>query len=169
MEVAKPMSIVFYLAADCGSLRGDAERFSSYFDGFKIIIPDAPETHCETYEIKAALGHWWSLVIPVGVSIGGSDGDIPEFYPKEKMTQIGFLLYDRLKTAPPFRYAHVGIDVSYGYPIEVLIEKNQVGGGSRGIVVAEEIASMLISNGNIEPFSPNYVWIPYQGEFYDLA
>jgi hypothetical protein len=160
------MGIVFCLIAECGSQRSNAALFSKHFDGLKIAIPDAPTSHCETDEMPFEKDIWCSIVFPVGAALGGPYGkDIPEFYAKEKLTQIGWILYEHLRSAPAFRYAQVGIDPpSHNGSLATRVRQ----GMSKGLVVARDILVLLDVSVNFQPFSDGYMWIPYEGDEYGL-
>jgi hypothetical protein len=154
------LAIIFCLAAECGYQRTDAERFVKHFDGLKIAISNAPPTSCEGEIFPHAADSWESVIFPLGAGLAGRGEDIPEFYPKEKLTEIGWLLYEYLRSAPPYRYAYVGIDpVFKDALLTTVAEKNH-----RGLVVSGAVLKSLNFPANFVPFTTGYYWIPYEGE-----
>jgi hypothetical protein len=81
------------------------------------------------------------------------------------MTELGILLYQRLQSAPPFRYALVGVEVDEFRTYRELISE-AIAPSFPGLVLAETVWRSLGASPLFRPFSPGYVWLPYEGEVY---
>ncbi len=81
------------------------------------------------------------------------------------MTELGILLYQRLQTAPPFRYALVGVEVDEFRTYNELLSEAPAP-NFPGLVLAEMVWQSLGALPLFSPFSPGYVWQPYEGETY---
>jgi hypothetical protein len=82
------------------------------------------------------------------------------------MTELGILLYQSLRFAPPFRYALVGVEVDEFRTYSELIEES-CNLSIPGLVLAKAIAQKRGTLPLFRPFSPGYVWQPYAGEVYN--
>ncbi|WP_227498589.1 hypothetical protein [Synechococcus sp. PCC 7336] len=82
-----------------------------------------------------------------------------------QMTELGILLYQRLQSAPPFRYALVGLEVDEFRTYSESISEATVP-SFPGLVLAEMVWRSLGASILFRPFSPGYVWQPYEGEVY---
>ena len=82
------------------------------------------------------------------------------------MTELGILLYQSLRFAPPFRYALVGVEVDEFRTYSELIEESS-NLYIPGLVLANPINQKLGILPIFRPFIPNYVWQPYAGEVYN--
>ena len=82
------------------------------------------------------------------------------------MTELGILLYQSLRFAPPFRYALVGVEVDEFMTYSELIEESSDLSIS-GLVLAKTMERELGTLPVFRPFSPSYVWQPYAGEVYN--
>ncbi|WP_448571022.1 hypothetical protein [Trichothermofontia sp.] len=82
-----------------------------------------------------------------------------------QMTELGILLYQRLQFAPPFRYALVGVEVDEFRTYRELISETTLP-SFPGLVLAETVWRSLGGSTVFRPFSPGYVWQPYEGEVY---
>ncbi|MEH2382256.1 MAG: hypothetical protein V7K27_25775 [Nostoc sp.] len=81
------------------------------------------------------------------------------------MTELGILLYQRLQSAPLFRYALVGVEVDEFRTYSELIEESSTL-AFPGLVLAETVWQAVGSSSAFTPFSPRYVWKLYEGEVY---
>jgi hypothetical protein len=82
------------------------------------------------------------------------------------MTELGILLYQSLRFAPPFRYALVGVEVDEFRTYSELIE-DLPGLSIPGLVLARNIKPDLETLPAIRSFNPSHVWQPYAGEIYN--
>jgi hypothetical protein len=79
------------------------------------------------------------------------------------MTELGILLYQQLQSAPPFRYALVGVEVDeFRTHGELILEA--IVPSFPGLVLAEIVWRSLGASTLFRPFSSGYVWQPYEGE-----
>jgi hypothetical protein len=155
------MAWIFSLSAECGALRQDAEIFRDYFQGLTLTLSDGKEIQCsaDTY-FQDRDGNWWTIVIPEGMVIGrGEDLTLRK---KERASEVGFLLYDYLKSAPPFRYAMVGLEVD-GF-LEESEFKTFDWRIYDGIVLSKSFCEKLNCQNELVKFTQDYYWQPYLGE-----
>ena len=82
------------------------------------------------------------------------------------MTELGILLYQSLRFAPPFRYALVGVEVDEFRTYSELIEESS-NLSIPGLVLAKPLEQELGILSVLRPFSSSYVWQPYAGEVYN--
>ncbi len=154
------MAWVFSLSAECGNLRESAETFTDYFQDLVLTLSDSIEISCSSNVFHDGENNWWSLVNPEGVIAGGNTKF--ELCKTKRATEIGFLLYEYLKSAPMFRYAIVG------WEVDGFREANEFDADDlqnlNGLVLSEEFCTRLDCQSELEPFAPNYYWRPYQGE-----
>lgn len=82
------------------------------------------------------------------------------------MTELGILLYQSLRFAPPFRYALVGVEVdefrTYSELIEDLFDLH-----IPGLVLSEVFKERVGESSAFRSFSRGYIWQPYAGEIYN--
>lgn len=158
------MAWVFSLSAECGGSRETAEVFSAYFQDLVLTLPDGIEVRCSSYTcFQDRGGNGWSMIYPEGVIAGGNTNF--ELCKTERASEIGFLLYEHLKTAPPFRYAIVGWEVD-GFREANEFDDNDLQ-TLDGLVLSEEFCERLNCFSKFEPFAPNYYWRPYRGETWE--
>jgi hypothetical protein len=81
------------------------------------------------------------------------------------MTELGILLYQRLQSAPLFRYALAGVEVDEFRTYSAL-SAELLDSSFPGLVLAEAIWRSLGASPLLRSFSPGYVWHPYEGEVY---
>jgi hypothetical protein len=82
------------------------------------------------------------------------------------MTELGILLYQSLRFAPPFRYALVGVEVDEFRTYSELIEESS-NLYIPGLVLAKTLERELEILPVFRFFSPSHVWQPYAGEIYN--
>jgi hypothetical protein len=149
------MTWAFSLSAECGADQVAAGQLAQHFDGLCWVLANGLQSQCQTDTFQDFEGNWWCRVCPEGVSGTGIDTSDIAY----TMTELGILLYQRLQSAPPFRYALVGVEVdefrTYG---ELSTELPAT--CFPGLVLSETIWRSLAA------FSPGYVWQPYEGEIY---
>ena len=76
------------------------------------------------------------------------------------MTEIGFALYERLRSAPPYRAAMVGVEV-HGFGSFEEVDDDLVRLDYSGLVIADSIWRRLRSPDIFVPFAPGYRWRPF--------
>src|SRR5579871_5196520 len=101
------MAWIFELATEHGPERDAADECARHFQGCTWTLSD--RTTCVSREqvIRDSDANWWCTIYPTGVSSSGA------YSPTEvhRMSELGRLLYERLRTAPSFRFARVGVEV----------------------------------------------------------
>ena len=152
----------FTLSAECGAERAGAERFRQHFDGWQIALPTGSPIRCAgALDPQDYQGNWWADAIPEGLRYPDGLRDA-KGQREEAMIRIGAALYDRLRTAPLFRYAIVGWEVEqFRTYDELLREEAAELPRLRGLTVNEDIWSKLGRPPIFTNFSSGYVWVPY--------
>jgi hypothetical protein len=151
----------FSLSAECGGEQIAAEQFSQYFDGFSWFLSNGHQSRCRTVVFQDIEGNWWCQVCPSGISEVGIERSDTAY----QMTELGILLYQRLKSASSFRYALVGMEVDEFRTYSELLLEAPVP-NFPGLVLAEMVWRSLGASTIFRPFSTGYVWQPYEGEVY---
>lgn len=154
------MAWMFTLSAECGREQAGAEQFAQHFEELSWVLSNGKQSQCHTSIFQDIEENWWCRVCPSGVSELGIDTPESAYL----MTELGILLYQRLRSAPPFRYALVGVEVDEFRTYSELIEEPSL--AFPGLVLAETVWQLTGSSSAFRPFSPRYVWKPYEGEVY---
>jgi hypothetical protein len=155
------MTWTFSLSAECGAEQVAAEQFSHHFDGLAWVLSNGFQSQCHTVVFQDIEENWWCQVAPSGISeVGIGTSDIAY-----QMTELGIFLYQRLQSAPPFRYALVGIEVDEFRTYSELISETTIP-SFPGLVLAEAVWRSRGASTLFRPFSSGYVWQPYEGEVY---
>lgn len=155
------MAWVFSLSAECGTEKSQAERFAEHFKDLILTIDNGIESQCQADIFADVEGNWWCRVCPSGLSEIGIDA--PEI--AYLMTELGILLYQRLRSAPAFQYGIVGVEVDEFRTYSELIDDPMVA-SLPGIVVDRDIWQLLGSPIALRSFDTGYFWKPYEGEVY---
>ena len=122
---------------------------------------DANQSQCQTDMFTDIDGNWWCRVCPSGLSQIGIDAPESAYL----MTELGILLYQKLRSAPAFRYGIVGVEVDEFRTYSELIDDPMVVSLS-GIVIDRDIWQSLGSPPAFRNFATGYCWKPYEGEVY---
>jgi hypothetical protein len=155
------MGWIFSLSAECGAQQALAEEFAQHFQGVCEILSTGHESQWHSGIFQDVEENWWCRVCPVGEREVGIDTPESAYL----MTELGILLYRRLQSAPPFRYALVGLEVDEFRTYNELLEECSTL-LFPGLVLAEAVWQAIGSSRAFQPFSPGYVWKPYKGEVY---
>ena len=155
------MAWIFSLSAECGADQVAAEQFAQHFDGLSWVLSNGHQSQCHTAVFQDIEKNWWCQACPSGIS----DVGIDRFDIAYQMTELGISLYQRLQSAPPFRYALVGVEVDEFRTYSELISEATVL-SLPGLVFAETVWRLLGASTLFRPFSTGYVWQPYEGEVY---
>jgi len=148
------MAILFLLAAECGTEKEAAEAVASHFRGFTIALADGSRFPCDS-SVGQADGAWWAAVFPEGVS---KSGVLPNNV--GELTEVGFVLYEQLRSAPPFRFALVGVEV-YAFSQFKELKDDLAKWDYSGVVLADAVWQGLDSPTIYVPFAPGYRWRPF--------
>lgn len=151
---------MFSLSAECGTQQAVAEQFSQHFDAVSWILSNGSSFQCRVGIFQDIEDNWWCRVCPTSVSEIGIDTPETAYL----MTELGILLYQRLQSAPTFRYALVGVEVDEFRTYSELLEESSL--AFPGLVLAQTIWQAIGSSAGFRSFSPGYVWKPYEGEVY---
>lgn len=156
------MMWMFSLSAECGSDERNAHKFAQYFEGMTWTLSNGQQCHCHADIFQDIEENWWCRVAPSNLSEVGIDSPASAYV----MTEVGILLYQHLRFAPPFRYALVGVEVDEFRTYSELIEDSS-NLSSPGLVLARDIQQELGILPVFRSFTPSYVWQPYAGEVYN--
>lgn len=151
----------FSLSAECGSDRTATEQFAQHFDALSCVLANGQQSQCHTAIFQDIEDNWWCRVCPSDISNIGIDRSEIAY----QMTELGLLLYQRLQSAPPFRYALVGVEVDEFRTYHELISEVNLP-SFPGLVLAETVWRSLGASTLFRPFRTGYVWQPYEGEVY---
>jgi hypothetical protein len=155
------MTWIFSLSAECGADRAIAEQFAHHFDNVSWMLSNGSQIQCHAEIFQDIEENWWCRVCPSGMSEVGIDAPQTAYL----MTELGILLYQRLRSAPTFRYALVGVEVDEFRTYRELLEESPAP-TFPGLVLAETVWQMIGASTALRPFSTGYVWKPYEGEVY---
>jgi hypothetical protein len=148
------MAWIFSLAAECGTETA-ATAFAAHF-----VVQDS-SSGSDTSLFQDLDDNWWCRVVPRGLSQIGADAPDAAY----QMTELGIALYQRLRNAPAFRYAIVGVEVDEFRTYGELCEATSLG-QFKGLVLSESIDPAIAHRSAFRQFSPGYLWVPYEGEVY---
>lgn len=152
----------FSLSVECGTEQSQVEKFAEHFRDLRWTIGNEIESQCQVdIFINDVDGNWGCRVCPSGLN--EIDVDAPES--AYLMTELGILLYQRLRSAPYFRYGMVGIELDRFSTYNELIDDPTVA-SLPGIVVSEDIWQLLDAPSALRNFAMGYFWKPYEGEVY---
>lgn len=151
----------FTLSAECGPSCEAAETFANHFRNVSWVLSNGADFSCRVGVVEAL--DWWCIVSPTGVSQTGIHTPEDAY----QMTEIGLLLYQKLRSAPPFRYALVGIEVDQvRHYNELVTACGKPDVPFHGFVIAEMVWHDIGCPVGFTSFAPGYLWTPYQGEVY---
>ena len=159
------MAWTFSLSAECGADQRIAEQVAQHFEGASWVLSNGNQSRCHAAVFQDIEGNWWCRACPDGISEVGIDRSDIAY----QMTELGILLYQRLQSAPLFRYALVGVEVDEFRTYRELSDELSAEATVRsfpGLVLAEPVWRSLGSSPVFRPFSSGYVWQPYEGEVY---
>lgn len=156
------MAWIFSLSAECGVHESSAKAFAQYFEGMSWVLSNGQKCLCDADIFQDIEENWWCRVSPSNLSEIGIVSSESAYL----MTELGILLYQSLKFAPPFRYALVGVEVdefrTYSELIEELLNLS-----IPGLVLSETIEKQVGELLAFRSFSHGYIWQPYAGEIYN--
>ncbi|NJM75843.1 MAG: hypothetical protein HC852_08745 [Acaryochloridaceae cyanobacterium RU_4_10] len=155
------MAWAFSLSAECGAEKVMAEQFAQHFNGLSWVLSSGSQAQCHTAIFQDLEENWWCRVCPDDTNEVGIDAPNIAY----QMTELGILLYQRLQSAPPFRYALAGVEVDEFRTYSELSAELPIP-SFPGLVLAETMWRSLGASSFFRPFSSGYVWIPYEGEVY---
>lgn len=156
------MAWIFGLSAECGSDESNAHKFAQYFEGISWLLSNGRQCKCRTDTFQDIEENWWCRVSPNNLSEVGIDSPESAYL----MTELGILLYQLLRFAPPFRYGLVGVEVDEFRTYSEIIEESP-DLSIPGLVLAKTLKPELGVLTAFRSFSPSYVWQPYAGEVYN--
>jgi len=163
------MAFFYSLAIECGPKDETARKCAKHFEGWDLPLEEILSTCKTNVSIKQENGsghNWWVVVIPLGVSQGG----VVSNEEARRMSAAGYALLERLKSAPSFRFALVGVEAFEALEYDALnpefgrdptIVRNY-----SGLVVTTQTYKQLNHSRFFEAFVRGKYWIPYQGEIY---
>lgn len=156
------MAWAFSLSSECGSDEEQAKQFAQHFKGVSWVISNNDHYQCRVDRFQDIEENWWCRIRPNTLSNTGINTPENAY----AMTELGILLYEKLKSAPLFRYALVGIEVDEFRTFSELSADPSVL-HIPGLVLAADLAQGFSDVSDFRPFSPGYIWQPYAGEIYN--
>lgn len=156
------------LVIECGE-QATALQQCHYFAGTVFDLADRARYVCGEEIFQDFTGCWWCIVWPVGTST------IP--HTRLHITLLQMLLYDKLKSAPLFRYGFAAVG-SRDYlsttdtPSATAYTKIEQGNlplicYQQGIVFSESLyQNMSRKAQSIESFSTGYLWLPVRSKLF---
>ena len=155
------MAWVFSLSVECGPNRDSAEQISTHFDAVAWNLSNNVCFQCNTAVFQDVDDNWWCRVCPDSLSEIGIESADSAYL----MTELGILLYQRLKSVSNYRFALVGVEVDeFRTYSELLDDAPDL--DIPGLVVTDTLWQSTGQSSTFRPFSPGYVWQPYEGEVY---
>lgn len=161
------MAYLFQLSIECGADEKDATACAGHFGDWQFQLADETSVAGATVQFHDDgddAGAWWVLVTPSNVSRIGTDSAEDA----AKLTLAGHALLERLKSAPPFRFALVGVETEYALSFQDvqagLSEAPGFAASHHGLVVAGSLAKLAQDVLQFEPFAEGAAWIAYRGE-----
>lgn len=152
------MAWLFHLAAECGPDAAAAEMFARHFRGVSPTLIGGLNSVWHATLNRDGEGNWWCMITPGGVSRSG----VHSTEDARQMAAHGSLLYEQLRTAPPFRYALVGIEAQ---EFRTFSELKQTDFGLfvfDGLVLSRDVWEQLNRPAGFIPFAAGYLWRPAQ-------
>lgn len=155
------MAWVFSLSVECGSDKNAAEHFSTHFNAVSWTLSNDACFQGHTTVFQDIDDNWWCRVCPDRLSEIGIESPDSAYL----MTELGILLYQYLKSAPTYRFALVGVEVDEFRTYSELLD-DALDLDFPGLVLSDTLWQSIDQPSTFRPFSPGYVWQPYEGEVY---
>jgi len=163
------MAYVYSLSTECGPDKSKAELFASHFLDLSFELVTGHVSRCSVAVHPDEEHNWWVDVYPDHITrTGGSS-----LQDAIEVSEVGFRLYGRLRSAPQFRYSLFGCEVSeFRLYSELADEISVRRDGSRqfdnssaydGLVLNLEVWESLGRPIAFFPFADNYRWRLYPG------
>lgn len=150
------MALIFFLSAECGTEQTAAEGVAQHFQGVKVQSLDGSVAACHAGTSFDG-NNWWA-----DASTDNACCNTPKNAEDlQKCTEIGFALFERLKSAPPFRYAAVGIEVQHFRFFHELSSEDLAETPFEGVVLSDAVWLRFGSPARYIPFAPGYRWVPF--------
>ncbi len=155
------MAWVFSLSAECGREEARAKLFAQHFHEISLVLSNGRQSQCRAAIFQDLEENWWCQVCPTGISEIGIETPESAYL----MTELGILLYQRLRSAPAFRYALVGVEVDeFRTYSELLADSGTL--TFPGLVLSKAVWQAMGTPKVFRPFTSEYLWKPYEGEAY---
>lgn len=148
------MALIFSIYIETGNLE-QTKAIEQHFLSNKSIEWNDKEYQLESFSATNGIA-----ITPKGISTTGIDT-------KEQcveMSELGFKLYEILRTAPEFRFALVGIEVDDFVEFKDLVKEPTINLNWKGLVINNSIKNSSELYPNYKKFSPTHCWMPYEGE-----
>lgn len=158
------MGYFFSLSAEFGSNQIDAKNFAEHFNQLSFILSNGQQFNCragfQLDEGGVRGQNYWCIVSP----IKANGKEINVFEDCQEMNELAALLYERLQSAPTFRYAIIGVEVDEFLRYEELISDERINEHltTWGLIISQDIWEKLGSNQVFIEFKSGYLWIPFR-------
>ncbi|GEM_PF-5961303 len=130
------------------------------FEEYKFIYVDQKK-----FELSVQGNGVYMTVIPEGLP----DGGIQSVDDCITVSQLGFKLYDILKTASSFKFAQVGYEADNHFEPDGLLKEASYYKDFDGLVISNSIADRESNYSDFERFNATHLWKPYHGEAFVQA
>ncbi len=156
------MAIFFDLAICTAFSREEALAVCDHFADHEGLLPQyGRQPH------RCAQGAWWVNLVPAGIGYGVPGDDPAEVKPRSEQLEILQHLFDRLRSAPAYRFAVLeweALDRLQDLDDEVVslagVRVNRNLPGSGGCVLSLECWTALGKPEDFEAFAEGYRWVP---------
>jgi hypothetical protein len=160
----------YSLSAECGPDRSRATALAKHFEGLSFQLVTGKASVCSATVGLDDEHDWWVDIFPDSItqSNGSSLTDAIE------VSEVGFRLYKRLRSAPQFRFALFGCEVQQFRLHSQLLDSVAVYGDGHkefdrhpafdGLVLSDEIWEELEQPIAFVRFADGYRWRLYGGK-----
>jgi hypothetical protein len=140
---------------------------AEYFKDFEVDLSDGTKgTFSDDIEEEISESGeraWWLNIYSNEFMSGGGTPELDSL-----LKQIGQALYEKLRTAPAYRFAIAGLEVLMAFSFvdidDLLKDPEHLSKHYQGLVLLKEQVSGTPSESLFTYFSESYRWIPYQGK-----
>jgi hypothetical protein len=155
------MAWLFGMTIECGLDRDAGQRVVHHFAGFTVASKAGSPSRF-TVELDhdpwgEGRGEYWVSVVSDEFRSGESPAS------DERLAELRDGLYRRLRTAPPYRFALVGVEVfatvTYEALLELLDDPSSLSPAYDGLVLRADDVAATSAASLFTPFSDGYRWI----------
>ncbi|GAC1393219.1 MAG: hypothetical protein NVS4B11_11600 [Ktedonobacteraceae bacterium] len=160
------MAYLFGLAVECNEQKERAVSLLNHFANYQTHLSNGQTVSYsgELHEERSPNGkaYYWVFVFANEFKSGATKETA------DLLSEVGQSLLDRLRTAPPFRFAIIGVEpleaMSFEQLGDALTDLDTLQKHYPGIVISENLIPKDRRVDAFQLFAPGYLWIPYRGE-----
>ena len=154
------MASIFELAIETGPAEAASLAVAQHFENFQVELGSNKYLSvCRTAQWTDSDKNCWCSIIPSGASRTGGIGDV--ITSKQDLFELASSLYNRLRSAPSFRYAVCGFDVTpFDSYSRLIAAKGCLHQYFNGLVLANWLWAELGKPSGYEVFSSSARWTP---------